>query len=182
MRTFLLLSALVSVMGCEKIFHGTGQLYIWNGSQTVVKVEASGSTPVVTVLQPESGHLFRDVTSGEYSMRVLSGSKSTSLAGKINKDALTVLNVDKLGCFARANIIGMYQKGKEPVEVTEVYRGQLLIRQQGVIDVLPGEPMPVEAPRKPYAYLRFVVIPCDLVSDDSTTTKENVAQYVRRLR
>ena len=172
--------------GCERLLYGAGQVYLWNGTGAVVQVEMSGKKQGTATLRPETGQLFEKVTAGPYTFALSrGGEKGDTLSVEVQDDLLSIVNIDGVGCFARANVIGMYQKGIEPIQVGEVYRGQKTIQQEGPIDIFPGQRLPQQAPRKPYSslsFLRLVVVPCELLKGDPDEAREKVVQFLRRLR
>jgi len=184
LRGFLI-TLVVLACGCDSVIYGAGTVYVWNGTEQLVELQSQGRTPFSTKLRPKTGQLFNDVVAGDYTVSARRGpDKAKQLPVTVHKELLTIINADGVGCFARANVFGMYSKGVDPVKLSELYSEQPVIQMQGMVDVLPGERLPAAAPRKPYSantFLRIVVVPCDLMANEGRA-EEKVTDFIKRLR
>ncbi len=178
-----LLSLVVPCVGCSSAIFGDGSLYVWNGSEGSVEFLVHGRSTAEVTLEFERGKLLDEVVAGDYTISAIQNGKALQpVAIKIVKERMTVYNFAQSGCFARADVSGMYKRGKERVRVLEVYQGMEVIELQDPIPVKPGERLPSEAPRlsREMVYQRFVVVPCNLIENKDREVK--VAEHVRRLR
>jgi hypothetical protein len=165
--TFLAMVSLASIACAEQI-HGTGILYLYNGTGQRATVNLEGRTPVSEVLRPNTGKLVEDCVAGEYQVTIAKGEDFPALlVTEVVKDRLTIINVDAAGCFARADVAGMYSKRKAPVRLLHLYR-ELVISIPDEIGVLPGRRMPDRRPKNAFAFQRVAVVPCEVAEDDWT--------------
>src|SRR5690606_37340928 len=120
------------------------------------------------------------VVAGMYTVTpVRDGAHGTPLQVPVSKDRLTVVNLDRAGCFARADVAGMYRRGRDPVRILEIYTGEEVIPLKNEIAVKPGTRLPPEAPRLTgeMVFQRLTVFPCNLLEEEQP--EERVAQFVR---
>lgn len=178
-RGLVLLVGVVAVGGCEGAFFGQASVYVWNGTQSPAQVSLDGRTPVQLSLAPETGRLLTGLVAGPYT-RVENGVLHPAIP--LSKDHFVIINVGSKGCFARNDVAGMYKRGKAPVRVLETYKLTDIIDIADVVQIKPGQPMPLEAPRSPFTFQRVVVLPCNMLEGEIEETHDEVARYVRRLR
>ncbi len=176
---FLLLLLLQGSMGCNTSLYGEGSLYFWNGTSRVVKVKVEGRSNFEASLPPETGRLIEGLVAGDYS-RSEDGKVKPDFA--LPKEHFVIINVDGKGCFARNDVAGMYKRGREPVRVLETYSSADIIDIADIVQIKPGERMPMEAPRTHFTFQRVVVLPCAMLEDHNDDSADEIAQYVRRLR
>lgn len=173
----------VGLVGCESALYGEGALFIWNGTEETVEFNIKGRTPGQTRLKFERGELFDGIIAGGYTVTAIKdGVPLSPVSLEVAKDRMTVFNFDSVGCFARADVSGMYRRGKAPVRTLEIYRDEQVMPLQNAIAVKPGQRLPGEAPRltRESVLQRLVVIPCSLAEEEEAN--EKVAEFVRRLR
>jgi hypothetical protein len=171
------LVVLFACLGCDGMLYGVGSLYVYNGTDHAAEVQIEGRTPRTVRLRPNKGEMLDEAIAGTYT--VSAGDKTAEVA--VTKERLTLFNLDSAACFARLDVIGMYQSGKEPVRVLETYEGEQVMAIADLINVPPGSNLPSAAPKTSFPYQRLVVVPCHLLEDDAKAAG-NVAEYARRLR
>jgi hypothetical protein len=159
---------LLASIACAEQIHGTGTLYLYNGTDQRATVNLDGRTRVNEVLRSRTGKLVEDCIAGEYQVSIAAGEGFPALVvTEVVKDRLTIINVDAAGCFARADVAGMYNKKKAPVRLLQLYR-ELVISIPDEIGVLPGRRMPNRRPKNAFAFQRVAVVPCEVAEDDWT--------------
>jgi hypothetical protein len=180
MRAIVVLLVLC-VMSCKSQWYGTSNVYAWNGSDSVVRLQLEGTDKLDVTLRPQSGELLRNVTAGPYTIVTRHegvGGGDKSQRTELRKGDLTILNVDGLGCFSRADYAGKYSpERKFPVQVVTEFSKDEIIRIDVPIDVLPSELLPNARPKSSYGFYRVAEVPCDLIGDRS-----KLAEHLRGLR
>lgn len=178
MRARVLTVALVLCGACEAQIHGTGSLYVWNGTDERIDVGIEGRTPNEISLPRQTGRLLAEMIAGPYQISVVQGGVLGGMVGtELVRDRLTVFNAGANACFARADVAGMYTKNKTPVRLLEVYDKQLLISIRDEIGVMPGQPLPKKRKKSPFGFQRVAVVPCQDIRDDY-----EVQEFIRKLR
>jgi len=175
-------SALMT-LGCDSILYGEGSLYLWNGTEHPTTFIVAGTTPGEVTLKYERGQLLEGLVAGTYTVTPLrKGVPLAPVEITLLQDRLTVYNHEGVGCFARTDVAGMYRRGRDPVRLLEIYRGEKVLALQDAIAIPPGQRLPVEAPRLSgeAVFQRLVVVPCKLTKGDRADSE--VADFVRRLR
>ncbi|MEL6338416.1 MAG: hypothetical protein AAFP04_07580 [Myxococcota bacterium] len=175
-RLFLLGFLLAS--GCQQSIYGSSGLYVYNGTDKRTTVEISGgASPTEFLLRPGTGKLFDAQLAGERIITLKSDGGSDELKLMLEKDTFNILNVDGAGCFARADVSGMYMDGRAPVKVSETYTGENLITMRSEVHVPPGERLPKAKPKSPFGFNRLAVVPCENLEDAYA-----LADYIKELR
>ena len=178
MRAAILLTVL-SAAACKSEWYGTSNVYAWNGTDQIVKLQVEGTDDLDLTLRPQSGELLRDVVAGPYTIVTKrEGQPDVSARTEIRKGDLTVLNVDGLGCFARADVAGKYSANMRfPVQVVSEYSKDPVIRIESAIDVLPSELLPKNRPKSAYGFYRVSQVPCELIGD-----RNKMAEHLKEQR
>jgi hypothetical protein len=170
------LSIAAAVSGCREQWYGAGTVYVYNGTDAPVRVEMEGAKSLDLPLAAQTGQLLRDVVAGPYDVRfVREGAQANTIPTEIHKDELTILNVDGAGCFARADVAGLYSQSRNVV-VHARFKGEQVFRVDTPIDVLPSEPLPRSRPKSAFGFQRVVVAPCSIIEDDRELI-EHVQQH-----
>jgi hypothetical protein len=166
MRVAILLTILCAV-ACKSEWYGTSNVYAWNGTDQIVKLQLEGTDSLDLTLRPQSGELLRDVTAGPYTVVTKrDGQPDVTTRTELRKSDLTILNVDGLGCFARADVAGKYSANMRfPVQIVSEYSKDAVIRIDTAIDVLPGEILPAKRTKSAYGFYRVSQVPCELIGD-----------------
>jgi hypothetical protein len=152
---------------CEAQIHGKGIVYLHNGTGAAVKITMQGRTPLEQHLRANTGKLYEEIIAGPYQIAVSKGDAFPEMLGtQIEKNRLTIINIDGAACFARADMAGMYNRKKAPVRVLGVYKKQHVISIPDQIAVLPGQSMPKRRAKNTFAFQRVTVVPCDLAQND----------------
>lgn len=177
MRAAILLIILGAV-SCKSQWYGSSNVYAWNGSDEVVRLQLEGSDDLDVTLRPQTGELLRDVTAGPYTIVTKhSDGTDTSARTELRKGDLTILNADGLGCFARTDVAGKYTGNGFPVKVIAEYSKDPIIRIDAQTDVLPGEVLPQQRPKSAYGFYRVNQVPCELMGD-----RTKIAEHLREQR
>ena len=170
MRTLLVVSLGWSLVGCGKLLFGSGTVFVWNGTDRRQEVVVDGRSSDSFTIPSHSGERI-DAVAGKY--RVVQGQRVYEF--DLKGDTTVVVNLGSEACFARADISGMYQPGKERVRLVQTYdRGDVLTFDPEV-PVLPGEPPPATRPRSSYGLQRLSDVPCNLLRDEAA-----MSDWVRR--
>lgn len=174
-----LLLVVLSAAACKTEWYGTSNVYAWNGSDQIVKLQLEGTDDLDLTLRPNSGELLRDVVAGPYTIVTKrEGQADVSTRTEIRKGDVTILNVDGLGCFARADVAGKYSANMRfPVQIVSEYSKDTVIRIDSAIDVLPGEILPQKRPKSAYGFYRVSSVPCDTIGD-----RTKMAEYLKEQR
>lgn len=184
--SLVVVAAAVLSSGCESAIYGEGSLYLWNGTDDRVEFSVKGRSTGEAALRFEQGQLFEEMIAGEYVITpIKEGVPLMPIKATITKNRLTVINFQGAGCFARADVSGMYVRGKKPVRVLETFEGREVMELQNEIAVMPGRRLPSSAPRitPEHVYQRLVVIPCRLLKPSQGAEPESaLAEFVRGLR
>ncbi len=152
-------------LACQRQIHGTASVYLYNGTAAAARVQLNGTTHYLVELMAGTGELIDHAVAGDYEVVVEQGSKRESAVLKLARDRLAMVNVGAAGCFARADVAGMYSKGQLPVRLQQVFRGQGVITVPETIAVRPGESLPEKRPKSSFGFLRVMVVPCELKDD-----------------
>jgi hypothetical protein len=145
---------------------GGGDIYVWNGTPAKVDVAVDGRTDDTFQVLSGVGKLERAVA-GSYDVKITpEGGSEEDQKLDLEADALELINVGSSDCFARMDVSGEYQSGKPRAVVLEAYDKQPRISIKAEVHVFPGEPLPRERPKSPYAFQRLIVIGCDIVKDN----------------
>jgi hypothetical protein len=178
MRAIGSIAVLLACGACQAQIHGTGSLYIWNGTGERIEVGIEGRTPTEVSLRSQTGELFEDLIAGPYQLSVIQGEALGSIVGtELVRDRLTIFNAGSAACFARADVAGMYTKRKATVRLLEVYEKQLIVSIRDEIGVPPGRPLPATRKKSPFGFQRVAVIPCEITGDDWV-----VEDFLQKLR
>ena len=171
------LALVLECVGCEADIHGTGSLYVYNGTQDAVTVEIKGPTERSVSLEPRLGQMIDKAVAGTYqaTIKKRSGGTTDTVSAQVVRERLTVINVGAAACFARTDVAGMYRKDRRPVVRLQVYSGVSVFQIPEAIDVPPGEMLPKHRSKGPYAFQRLSVVPCSIIKEDM-----NVEDYVHR--
>lgn len=147
---------------CQKSMYGVGTLTFWNNGDAAQTVEVRGRTETSFQLFPRMGHTVPEAVAGPYEVRVAGASFE---AFDLEPETLQLVNLGAPTCFARADVAGKYTSGKQSARVLEVYENvrRLLIRDH--IAVFPGDALPPQKPKSPYAFQRLTAVPCDKTQD-----------------
>ncbi|MBC7792680.1 MAG: hypothetical protein H7Z43_03145 [Clostridia bacterium] len=173
MRATLILLVL-SVMSCKSQWYGTSNVYAFNGSESVVRLQLEGTDKLDVTLRPSSGELLHNVTAGPYTITTKheGGGANKTLRTELRKGDLTILNVDGIGCFTRADYAGKYSPDRHfPVQVVTEYSKDETFRIDTPIEVLPGELLPNARPKSNYGFYRVIEVPCELIGDRPKLTE-----------
>ncbi len=164
--------------GCEESFYGTADLYVYNGTKVrrLVRMEG-GEQPVEFLLRSGTGKLLRRELAGDRSFTLESEEGTVTVLATLEKETFNVLNIGGAGCFARADVSGMYLDGRRPVKLSETFTGENMISMRSVVHVAPGERLPSAKPKSALTFNRLAVVPCDDLEDDHA-----LAEYIKELR
>lgn len=165
--------------GCEHSVYGSAGLYVYNGTETRATVTMKGrDEPIEFLLRPASGRLFESEVAGDRSFDIefFDGERQAVLA-TLERETFNVLNINGAGCFARADVSGMYVDGRNPVKVNETYQGENIISMKSHVHVPPGVRLPRKKPKSPYGFNRLAVVPCEDLED-----RYAIANFIKELR
>ncbi|MEK7706133.1 MAG: hypothetical protein AAB426_14325 [Myxococcota bacterium] len=162
-------------MACQAQLHGTGELYVWNGTLKAVTVRVAGRSPAQLTLFANGGQLLDAQVAGTY--QVHAGDGAAPIEAVVREGKLTLVNLDGVGCFVRADVSGMYRRDRSPAKVLEVYANRPVIDIDSEVRVFPGESLPAVRPKTVYTFQRLTVIDCSIARDESA-----VERYLRTLR
>lgn len=178
MRVLAAAVSLAGLCACNSHWYGAGLVYVWNGTEQGAQIEFQGANAMLLELEPGRGELLENVVAGPYTVTIRrSGGPETQVRTELRKELLTVVNVGRAACFARADVSGMYTAGRKPVSVTEVFRGQEILPMQVPIHVRPGEALPQKRPKSTFGFQRLAVVPCDLIEDTNS-----LEEHLRKIR
>jgi hypothetical protein len=167
MRISCLTLVLLGCVACDKQVHGTGTIYLYNATNSRVTVGFEGRSTFEELLRTNMGKLVDECIAGEYQVSIAKGDEFPAMvATKILKDRLTIINVDGAGCFARADVSGMYSDNKAPVRLLQAYKGEIIISIPDEIAIPPGQGMPEKRPKNTFAFQRVTAVPCEVAEDD----------------
>jgi len=169
------LALLWAGVGCSANIHGTGQLYVYNGTQSGVTVDVKGQEDHSLSLDPRAGEMVEKAVAGSYQAIVKKGETAETTSVEVVRDRLTIINVAGAACFSRTDVAGMYRKDRRPIVRLQVYTGASVFQIPEQIDVLPDQSMPKHRSKGPYAFQRLSVVPCSIAKDD-----DKVEEYVHR--
>lgn len=178
-----LLCLLVALLGggCEESLRGKGTIFLWNGGEEPIELRVEGPSPVSVSLAKEQGRLLTESVAGTYQITALKAGKlQGTTALELERDKLTIFNMDGLGCFGRADVSGMYTRGKQPVRLLQRYQDETVITIADDVGALPGEPLPTKRPKSDYGFQRVAVVPCDLIQ--TLGSDFPIEEYIRKLR
>lgn len=164
-----------AALGCQKQWYGAGQLYVWNGTLQAVTIDVQGRSPAKLTLFANSGELLDSRVAGPYVVRV--ATTGETLHAEVRKTKLTLVNLQAVGCFVRADVSGRYRRDRRPADVLELYRGQSVIAFESEIRVMPGQELPEQRPKTAYTFQRVATLDCSLIDDDKA-----VERYLMQLR
>jgi hypothetical protein len=171
-------AALLALAGCQSIVYGTGGVFVWNGGTESASIKLEGRSAGDLSLAAGTGQLLKDWVAGPYHASIrTSGGAAHEVSFDLKQDQTALVNVEAKSCFARTDISGMYQAGKERVHFLAAYEAQELLLIDQPITVFPGEAPPTERPRGVTALQRLSEIPCRIVKDSYEIT-----EHVRRQR
>lgn len=174
----LVLLLLGVLCGCQEQMYGSGVVFLFNGTERRVTIVMDGRSPNSIELRPGGEKFLEAVIADDYQVSISMGEGIPWMgATPVVKERLTIVNVDGAGCFARADVAGMYNKKKAPVRVLEVYKGQAVTPIADEIAILPGFGLPEKRPKNAFAFQRVAVVPCDVAGDDW-----NVEDYLEKRR
>lgn len=178
MKAAILLLTMAAV-SCKSQWYGTSNVYAWNGTDAIIRLQLEGTDALDITLRPQSGELLRNVTAGPYTIVTKREGQADSTARtELRKGDLTILNVDGLGCFARADYAGKYSPNQRfPVQVVTEYAKDSIFRIDVGIDVLPGENLPPKRHKSGFGFYRVAQVPCELVGD-----RVKMAENLKELR
>jgi hypothetical protein len=152
---------------CDAQIYGQGIVYLYNGTGAAVKITMQGRSPLELRLPANSGKLYEEIIAGPYQIAFSKGDAFPEMLGtQIDKNRLTIINIDGAACFARADMAGMYNRKKAPVRLLEVYKKQHVISIPDQIAVLPGQSMPDKRAKNTFAFQRVAAVPCDVARND----------------
>lgn len=164
--------------GCQESIYGTADLYVYNGTKERRHVRMEGGPePVEFMLRSGTGKLLRGELAGDRSFTLESDEGTVTILATLEKQTFNVLNIGGAGCFARADVSGMYLDGRRPVKVSETFTGENMITMRSVVHVAPGERLPSAKPKSAYVFNRLAVVPCDNLED-----KHAISEYIKELR
>lgn len=168
-----------AAVACTKPPTEQARVYVYNGTGERVTVSVTGGgTPVEVLLRPGMGRLLgeRPEKRHTFNIRYDSGKLDKHVLD-LKKKTFSVVNVGGAGCFARADVSGMYVDGRELVEVNEIYVRESLFSMKTVVHVAPDERLPSEKPKSPFGFHRLAVVNCDDTGD-----RYAVSHYIKELR
>ncbi|MEO1175269.1 MAG: hypothetical protein AAFX94_24925 [Myxococcota bacterium] len=165
--------------GCEQSVYGSASLYVYNGTEERATVTMSGGEEAEEfLLRPDSGRLFDAEIAGDRTFDIEFGDgERQAVIATLERETFNVLNIKGAGCFARADVSGMYVDGRNPVKVNETYEGENVISMRSEVHVPPGARLPRKKPKSPFGFNRLAVVPCEDLED-----KYAVADFIKELR
>ncbi len=174
MRNLLVVSLAWTLVGCGKLLFGSGTVFVWNGTDERQTVEVEGRSSESLTLSSHSGERI-DAVAGKYRVVQGKGGSQRAYEFDLKGDTTVVVSLNSAACFARSDISGMYQSGKERVRLVQTYDKVDVLTLDPEVPVLPGEPPPVSRPRSSYGLMRLSDVPCNLLRDEA-----GMAEWVRR--
>ena len=175
MRWLSLAGLALGATACSKVIFGSGDLFIWNGTDGRVDIVVDGRTSATLDIPAHRGERVEDATAGPYRIfeRTAGGQRVYTL--DLKNDGSSLVNIGAASCFARSDISGMYESGKERVRLLQSYDKSEVLAFDLLIPVMPGEPLPVARPKVTVAFQRLSDVPCELLRNEA-----GMAEYVRR--
>ncbi len=178
-KLVLLLILLPAVLlGCERSLYGDGTIYLWNDTDEAVQVKVSGRSELSVTLPPGQGKLARDLIAGPYIIT----QDAKELPGiELVQNQMVVVNIDGVGCLVRADLAGMYKKGRHRIRVLQTYRDEEVIVIPDLIAVPPGHYLPTSAPSRAEVFQRLTTVNCELLNGKSDENNR-IIEHLKTLR
>jgi len=165
----------LTLVACKGAIFGSGKLFVWNSTDGTATVTLEGRSGDEFVLAPHAGQLIESAVAGPYTMSAkLALGRTHEVAFELKGDRTYVVDVAGAACFARTDISGMYQSGKDRVAWLGDYPAQKALELADPIGVFPGEPVPAARPKSAYVFQRLSEIPCPLLGN-----KHDIVEHVR---
>ncbi|MEL6544997.1 MAG: hypothetical protein AAFQ82_10250, partial [Myxococcota bacterium] len=113
------LALMLGATGCEESIYGTADVYVYNGTDVRRTITIDGGRESHEfLLRSGTGKFFDNEVAGDRTFTIRSDSGSLTVLAPLEKETFNVLNVDGAGCFARADVSGMYIDGRRPVKLS----------------------------------------------------------------
>lgn len=168
----------LALAGCSEQLYGKASFYVWNGGDVTARVDLDGRLPLSVELRAGAGQLLEDAIAGAYDVTITSeGAAPKKLSAELRKGGLTIVNLDKRGCFVRADVSGLYGGQTKRVSVADLFADNEIFIIDVAIDVPPGRQLPSSRSRGSGGFQRVAVVPCELIAD-----RVQLEEYVRKLR
>ncbi|MBN1960416.1 MAG: hypothetical protein JW841_05680 [Deltaproteobacteria bacterium] len=178
MRSFLFaVFFLIATTSCSKIIFGSGELFIWNGSDRRTEVTIDGRSSATLSLVGHSGARIKDAVAGTYRIVERRDGKEITYNFELKDGTSVIVNLGGHSCFVRTDISGMYQSGRERVRLLETYDKSDVVSLDLLLPVMPGEPLPATRPKSTYAFQRLSDVPCNMLNNEA-----KMIEYIRRQR
>ncbi len=167
MRTLWFTFVVFVLSGCGRFVYGGGEIFVWNGTGARYEITLEGRTNATLTLGPKSGARLAGVAGKSTLVAQKSQGGARKYELMLERDRALLVNLDADACFARADIAGMYQPGKERLKVIKVYGQAEVIALDAAAAVWPGEAPPATRPKSVGTFQRIYEVPCELLAKDN---------------
>ena len=85
--------SIVGCVACEADIHGTGSIYVYNGTDSAATVEIKGGKNRSVTVEPRVGEMVDKLVAGPYSATIKRDSTTDTVNTEVVRERFTVINV-----------------------------------------------------------------------------------------